>query len=220
MKPHSWILSSLLALGVDAALAGPGLVAHGKAVIPSRPDAGVIYAQMGTDSGVAILSQNFESEFASYDSAAADDFTLTRSATVTDVNVVGQYFSGPGPADSFDVIFYKSCHGHTWWRPCRVLEWEHFVNTYQEYENMVGIHLPHPPKLKPGTYWVSVVANMNFAVGGEWGWENQREVSGQPAVWQNPGGGMGTGCSTWTPENLCIADGVGDHMFQLLGRMR
>ena len=35
------------------------------------------------------------------------------------------------------------------------------------------IVLPTPLTLAPGTYWVSVQANMDFPVGGEWGWTDR-----------------------------------------------
>src|SRR6185312_2531821 len=72
-------------------------------------------------------------------------------------------------------------------------------------------------KLAAGTYWVSVQANLDFGVGGEWGWENQTTVVGKPAAWVNPGDGFGTGCTVYTTETTCIPDGQGDHMFTIKG---
>ena len=76
-------------------------------------------------------------------------------------------------------------------------------------------------KLKGGkngtTYWVSVVANLDFLAGGEWGWENRTTTNGGAAQWQNPGGGFGV-CPTWGDENVCIPDGQGDHMFTIRGK--
>jgi len=55
---------------------------------------------------------------------------------------------------------------------------------------------------------------------GEWGWENQTETVFAPAAWENPGGGFGTGCTTYQQENVCIPDGQGDHMFTLKGKSK
>ena len=75
-----------------------------------------------------------------------------------------------------------------------------------------------PKTVVKGTTWVAVQANLDFAQGGEWGWENQTTVVGSAAAWENPGDGFGTGCTTWKTETSCIADGQGDHMFTLLGK--
>jgi len=71
--------------------------------------------------------------------------------------------------------------------------------------------------LAPGTYWVSVVANMDFSTGGEWGWNSRTATSNNPAVWQNPGGGFGM-CESWTPNATCIGNpGDSDLLFSLSG---
>ena len=71
---------------------------------------------------------------------------------------------------------------------------------------------------KPGTYWVSVQANMDFALGGEWGWETSTVTNGSPAAWQNPGDGFGTGCTSWGVEIVCVPVGGPDKMFALKGK--
>jgi hypothetical protein len=73
-------------------------------------------------------------------------------------------------------------------------------------------------KLRAGTYWVSVQANLDFNVGGQWAWENEVNIVGGDAMWQNPGDGFGTGCTTWGPENTCTPNGQGDTIFALKGR--
>jgi hypothetical protein len=74
-------------------------------------------------------------------------------------------------------------------------------------------------KLKPGTYFVSVQANMAFSVGGEWGWNTNNTVRGSASQWQNPGGGFGTGCTTYNTTTTCIPAGEGgDFSFALLGK--
>ena len=101
-----------------------------------------------------------------------------------------------------------------------------FTGTIAGTDNGTGsfnIMLPKT-KLKGGTsgtqYWVSVQANMDFEVGGEWGWENQTTVVGTAAVWENPGNGFATGCTTYTTETTCIPDGQGDHMFAIKGKAK
>ena len=66
-------------------------------------------------------------------------------------------------------------------------------------------HVPlhRPVRLEPGTYWLSVRANMSFSVG-QWGWEVVSQATGSVASWKNPGDGFGTGCTTYTDMQTCF----------------
>jgi hypothetical protein len=80
------------------------------------------------------------------------------------------------------------------------------------------INLPHPVPFGPGTLWVSVQARQDFNPSGQWFWHNRTVQSNASAAWQNPGNGYGTGCITWNPKKLCMADQVWpDQVFQILG---
>jgi len=178
----------------------------------------VLYDQNGTDSGIGIVSQNFETSFDAYDDRAADDFTVPVGTkwTVNEIDVTGTYFNGSGPAVSENVTIYNDKGG----KPGRAIDGLHSSMVVTGIDNGTGsftMTLPTPVKLKPGTYWMAVQVNMDFGLGGEWGWENQTTVAGTPAVWRNGGDGFGTGCVTFTTETTCIADGQGDHMFTLKG---
>jgi hypothetical protein len=178
----------------------------------------VLYDQSSNDSGIGIVSQNFESSFDIYDSAAADDFTVPKGSkwTVSEVDAFGVYFNGSGPANSEHVTVYKNKRG----LPGKMVADYAELSGTDSFGSFV-IALPgHGLKLKAGTYWLSVVANLDFSAGGEWGWENQSTVEGMAAVWENPGDGFATGCTTWTTETTCIADGQGDHMFTLRGKSK
>jgi hypothetical protein len=206
------------------AIAGPSVSFHGQPQAPSHvnPDA-VLYSQEGTDSGIGIVSQNFESTFDIYDSQAADDFKVPGGTTwvVNEVDVIGVYFNGAGLARDENVTFYKG-KKHL---PGAVVGSTQTVAGADNGTGSFNIMLPTKVKLKGGTgsgvqYWVSVQANMDFSVGGEWGWENQTTVVGDPAAWENPGGGFGIGCTTYTQETTCIPDGQGDHMFVIKGKVK
>jgi hypothetical protein len=179
----------------------------------------VLYSQTKTDSGIGIVSQNFESSFDQYDAQAADDFTVPSTATtwtISEVDVAGVYFNGTGLATSENVTFYADNAGLP-------------GKTVKAFTNVAGVDngtgsfsmtLPTAVKLKPGKYWVSVQANLAFSAGGEWAWENITTVVGSPAAWKNPGGGFGVGCTKYTTETTCIADGQGDHIFVLKGKAK
>src|SRR6476469_9505569 len=51
--------------------------------------------QNESDTGIAILSQNFDSSQSVYDSTGADDFSVPKGATwiITEVDVTGVYFN-------------------------------------------------------------------------------------------------------------------------------
>ena len=56
------------------------------------------------------LAETSRSSLDAYDSQGADDFTVPDGATwkVSEVDVTGLYFNGPGPAVSENVFFYKA----------------------------------------------------------------------------------------------------------------
>ncbi|MEI9932719.1 MAG: hypothetical protein WDM89_19845 [Rhizomicrobium sp.] len=171
-----------------------------------------LYDQNGNPSGVAVVSDNFESDFDSYDDEGADDFVVPDGVTwtINQIDVTGVYFDGQGAADSENVFFYKNKKN----KPGKLVA---------EIDNVVGrdrngsfaIKFPKSVSLKSGTYWVSVQANMDFEITGEWAWAINSAQSGQPAMWQNPGGGFGF-CPTWTPIQSCFSNGP-DFMFALKG---
>lgn len=178
----------------------------------------VLFDQNGTDSGIGIVSQNFETADNAFDSGAGDDFTVPAGTkwTISEIDVSGAYFNGPGLARSENVTIYNDKGG----KPGRAIDGLHsslVVNGVDDGTGNFTMTLPTPIKLKPGTYWIAVQANMDFGIGGEWGWENQTTTAGTAAVWRNGGDGFGTGCIKWTTETTCIADGQGDHMFTLKG---
>jgi hypothetical protein len=213
MKQIVLAAAAILACGV--ASAAPAPAGHGKIVAPPVSVLGTIYSQNGTDSGIGIVSQNFESSFDIYDARAADDFFVNR-VKVAEVDVTGVYFNGAGPASSENVTFYKDRKG----LPGAVLhDFPGLVGSdsgtgsfnIRVTGNGKGICCHHQ-------VWLSVQANMDFSVGGEWGWENQTTVVGSPAAWENPGDGFATGCTAYAVESTCIADGQGDHMFTIKGK--
>jgi len=211
--------AAVLALSVGAASAKPVASQHGtKAHALKGADraASILYDQSSNDSGIGIVSQNFESSFDIYDAMAADDFTVPKGSKwkISEVDAFGVYFNGSGPARDENVTFYKDSGG----LPGTAVK--SYTAAGADSFGSFTIPIKKPAKLKAGTYWVSVQANLDFSAGGEWGWENQSTVEGNAAAWQNPGDGFGTGCTSWTAETTCIPDGQGDHMFTLRGKSR
>jgi len=218
------VAAAAVAAATGAWAAGPAVHSpQGKAHSPRHAPgvANVLYDQNGTDSGLGIVSQNFESSFDAYDAEAADDFTVTEGSKwiIREVDVSGVYFNGSGPASSVNVTFYNHVVGRKGKRSTPGTVRKAYSAVVPAIDNFgsFAITLPNAIRLKPGNWWVSVQANLDFFAGGEWGWENQTTAVGNPAVWRNGGGGFTTGCNNWGQENVCIADGQGDHMFTLRG---
>ena len=226
----SLVAASALAIATAAALAPAagasgavrsvhvGRAAHASSSIPTLS---VLYNQNNNDSGVGIVSQDFTDaggSFDIYDSQGADDFVVngTIGWLVQGVAVTGVYFGGTGPADSENVTFYKDAGG----LPGAVAAAAtglHGTDTAGSFRIPLGAN---SPKLRNGTYWVSVQIAMPFSTGqGEWGWETTSVQHGAASVWQNPGNGFGTGCTTYANMNTCIgALGEGpDFMFTIAG---
>ncbi len=179
-----------------------------------------LYDQNANDAGIAIISDYFSSgDFDSADSQAADDFTIPvgQEWSIKQVDVRGAYFNGSGPANSFNVFFYKNKKG----LPGKLVK--EFDNLpFADGFGAFAIRLPDKGiRLGERTFWVSVQANIDTDSGaGEWGWESSTVQNGNPAAWQNPGNAFGTGCTTWGVEVECLSelDGGPDLMFSLKGK--
>jgi hypothetical protein len=179
----------------------------------------VLYDQANNDSGVGIVSQDFtDGGFDIYDSQGADDFTVPEGQMwrVGRVGISGVYFNGLGKSDYATVTIYADDGG----APGAVLASAVGEGTDTSGSFHAGIR--GGVLLGAGTYWLSVQSTMAFAAGGEWAWETRTVQSGNAAVWQNPGDGFVTGCTSWANMVGCIgAQGEGpDFMFTILGTSR
>lgn len=217
-------VSSALFIGALALPAGAGTASRptsagsgrvGPAVQTSSAD--ILYDQRTEDSGVGIVSQNFNDPgFGIYDSSGADDFVVPDGETwsVQTVDVTGVYFNGPGPAYSERVRFYTDAGGLPG-APIATARNIVGTDTGGSFSIPLGAEAP---VLGPGTYWVAVQANLSYNAGGEWGWETTLTLHGNPAAWQNPRNGFGL-CPTWGVMVTCIGSaGEGpDFMFALEG---
>ncbi len=218
--------ASLFALPTNFALAGD---AHHTIQSPQAKPHGhpwnihreltVLYDQTSNASGFGTISQDFSDDEA-YSSAAADDFVVPSGKTwkLKEVDIPGTYFNGSGPANSEDVTILQDKKGKL---GKVIAQFTNVVGT----DNNGSFAIPlgkKGVKLKSGHYWLSVVINMPFLNYGEWFWENQTAgtTEGDPAMWENPGDGYGSGCTTWTPETKCVLSPLGDQMFVLKGTAR
>lgn len=223
-------MKKMLLVAAAAALATASHAGPGASSVNTGAKAGakpitnqaVLYDQNSDDNGVGIVSQNFEATFDTYDSQGADDFTVPAGSCwkITDVTVAGVYYNGSGPASSVNVTFYKNKSN----LPSEskiIASFTGVVPTTDSSGSFV-IKLPAAVKARPGKYWVSVQANLDLIVGGQWGWETRNTQAGTGGAWKNPGGGFGTGCSAYGNMLTCLdaQDQGPDYMFSLSGKSK
>jgi hypothetical protein len=212
------VLLALAGSNTDAAqrptVSGKGVAAphHFKRPLGST----VLYDQTNLSSLSGIVSQNFSSVNAAFDASAADDFVVTDASgwTVSEVDLTAVYFNGSGPADSFDITFYNDAGGAPGSVACTAP-----ASSYTAAGNSFTIPLSSPCSLAAGTYWVGAVANMNFSPGGEFGWVYYTGAGGAPSMWENPGGGFGTPCTSWGDFPTCFSIAADSLSFAIVGHV-
>jgi hypothetical protein len=197
------IRSAILVVSTSAVALAGTLLAAGPSTAGAHPNhlvgRGICFSNVVAESQVGVVSQDFGPGENALDSQGADDFTLPRRCRVSTVGIDSRVYNGV--ATSFIVTFYKDMGGF----PGKV------VSTVTSDE--VGpcpprvvcdtaITLPRPITLKKGVGWVSVQANQDFGEG-EFVWVTALTQTGEPAVWENPGDGWGTGCTTWAKMQSC-----------------
>jgi len=197
----------------------PVLSGVGEPVYTNQPDVVVLYEQMANAGTNSLTSQNFEASFDLYDNQGADDFVVPAPGWSIDlVENLGVYYNGTGPATSVNVWFYTNVAG----KPGAVVEQR--LNVIPSGGLATGsfvIPISPAANLAPGTYWVSIQANLDFNVGGQYGWTEQMP-SNLESTWQNPGGGFGTPCATWGYRVTNCAVGTAPYVdlsFRLSGQL-
>jgi hypothetical protein len=173
---------------------GPDLIGKGNPVI-HNVSRDVLWEQMSGVGTNSLVSQNFEAAFDTYDCQGADDFDVPTGYlwTIESIDVLGVYFNGAGPANSVNVWFYSDNAGLP---GSEVFSEMNITPSAGLADGSFSLPLSSPPQLGEGTYWVSVQCNLDYGVGGEWGWTEQTQ-NGNESAWQNPGGGFATVCSSW-----------------------
>lgn len=230
---------SNIALGIAAALAVNGLLdpttaaaqelrttAPPRSAPPAKlraPTGSVLYDQPGAVFNGA-PSQNFSAAYDAYDNASADDFVVT-DATGWDVSQFNFVVSANGDPSTatWDINVYPDASGLPGATPA--CSYSALAGTLTNSNTALALTLPTPCHLDPGTYWVSQVANLEAAVGGQMFWSDVDPgiaAINSPGVFQNPLDGFGLGCTTWTPLASCggtspVGGGSNNFIFQVLG---
>jgi len=146
----------------------------------------------------SLSSQNFEATFDAYDDMGAADCKIgRRRKTIHQIIAPGVYYNGSGPAVSENVITWANASG----LPGAVVN----SQTVTGADAAGSFTIPLVPFKVKGVKWFTVQANMDFGVGGQWGWDASTTAHGKyKDQWQNPGGGFSI-CPTWC--DLATLDG-------------
>lgn len=148
-------------------------------------------------------SQVYKPTSASLSSLAADDFTVPAGGwDVGQIEALGHYAGGSGPAPFLNVRILNDSGGVPGSAVCT---YSGLIagTDYTDINGHFSIILPTPCSLTPGIYWLTVQADMDFALG-DWQWGATLPVNGSPALWQNPGGDWSIGCTSWTNAGSCF----------------
>ena len=156
----------------------------------------VLYDQSGDPSADGLIAtQNFvDPTNDPYDTIGADDFVVPAGETwtVDEVLVVGGYWGGTGPITAADIFFYADNGG----MPGDVMA-AFEGSAIIENGGIVTATLATPLVLTEGTYWMGYAGVLEFAVGGQCGWQPSNGPHGNEFYWINAGGGFG-GSTDWT----------------------
>lgn len=181
----------------------------------------ILWDQSDNASDTDIVSQDFIGGggiFDIYDARAADDFLVPDGFLwkVETVKVFGTFDNiMPDAVQSLDVVFFADEGGF----PGELINRCNYTNILPEDINDPSfiINLATPCLLTPGSYWMSVRANMLFLPDGQWFWNENTVQTLSPFVWENPGNGFGTGCITFSSAQAQCGAVFPDLTFQLMG---
>ena len=178
----------------------------------------ILYDQNGPPSGNGIPDQNFEDEFDSFDSEAADDFEVTGEYgwDLQLIRTVGTT-DGNGGGKVNVKIYANTVGGGNPDLPGAV------VCSYNQLSSTtfpsLELALPTPCHLPLGRYWLSVQVDQDYASHGQHFWSNTRNQHGSEGVWSNPLDGFERNCRSFKPQTQCLVGGANnpDLIFQLVG---
>jgi hypothetical protein len=197
--------------------------AHFKYPNHTSPTGGsTLYDQSGTSEN-GFPAQNFSSTYDQYDAQGADDFVVTDAAGWNVSGFNFQILPGQTGTDlttaTWNIQVYPDAGGLP--GASAVCSYPTATGVPDSVINgtSVSVSLPSTCSLPQGTYWVSMMVNLDFVVGGQVFWAlDSRPAVGSDAAWQNPGGGFGLGCTTWTDNATCLAgSGLVTAEFQVIG---
>jgi hypothetical protein len=196
----------------------------------------VLYDQTNSPEGL-VSSQDFESgtsrpplpptptaSYNAFDTTVADDFTVPsgESWTIHWVDALGNLipldWSDPASVGITPASRVKIYRASGTLPGASVFTSTSIRHGDRGIEADLALPVRGAPALPPGHYWVSVQAIKDFNPLGQWSWTETAVQSGDPSVFENPGNGFGTSCTTFMPKRAqCIPGARLDQAFSLSG---
>lgn len=176
---------------------------------------GVLWNQTTKLSTNGYTSQNFETANDAFDNQLADDFSVPtgQTWTIDSLFVPGQYSAAGGPCDTALVYIYTDAAG----TPGTQVYFASVLNVDTDTNGTFTIKLPTSAVLTSGTYWLSVVARMDFTPKGQWYWNADSLGALSSSMWRNPGNGFSTGATNWTLSSTALSATVINQAFMIYG---
>jgi hypothetical protein len=174
----------------------------------------VIYSQMSPIAN-SVASQVFP-DFGSSYMQGADDFVVPAGDVwrLEFIEVYGGYFNGPGPVPLFNIYIYGDNSGIP---GAEIYKMEGI--SYGVSGSIFSFVLPEPKVLFEGTYWLSIVAVMDFVPLGQWGWTMHTNIPApvwSEFQWRDPDM-LATSFNSWTPATTVFPGLETDLTFALYG---
>ena len=199
---------------VDAAMSTAAGV--GGSALSGTGRQALLYDQTNDPGGNGAPDQDFEAAFDQYDCEGADDFDVTWADgwNVQQVQTVGTY-STTGPVATAKLVIYADAGGAIGAQSCA---YSGIAPTSSTGGSLV-VDLPTDCFVGPGMAWVAVQSQLDFGTAGQHFWSNRSTQSFTGAMWQNPGDGFASGCTSWNLMTVCgVGGGVNpDFLFQIWG---
>ncbi len=229
MKPRNVIMvivMMLMALGTAPAWAGQPkafldvmVEAPPMDALAMRQAGTLLHDQSGDGVPGAVVCQDYEAGFSGFDAQCADDFTVPAGPdwVIEQIDLVGNLTAldlGAVPSFTVDLAVYADSSGTPGALVAQMTE------TPVVTGGTLTVTLTSPLRLDPGTYWMSVEANLAFGANeNQWAWGVRKPGVVYDGLWRNPNGGWLTGCTSWGPFYSCLGVDADDFRFALRGSM-
>ncbi len=168
----------------------------------------ILFDQTNTITTGGTVAQDFEDAVVGFDCMAADDFEIPTGETwYLDSLVIYGFYAAQNndpftTVSGIGLIIYEDNNG----TPGAIVYSDTVdMNVDDNQDGALTYHWSTPFMMTEGTYWVAGTARKDFLNGGgQWYWFRTTTGFGNDFLWQNPGDGFTTGCTTWSGGGNCL----------------